>query len=214
MTTSGRVTGAWGLAVLAVLAAGPAAAADRARAPAEGAVRAAAPQAANRPAGLSAGGRSVAPEEVARIERRIEGRPATTIWQARLPDGTLELTDRPPAAGASAVQSRSYALPEDDEARRRAQAERAYWRKQAEGFEARRSERERIREQPVAPVTTVIVQAEVERPAVYHGYGWVPPVVGGGLRPVVPVAPFYATTPGAVQGRDGGFLGSGFGTRR
>jgi len=239
MATSGQVRAmVWAAALLG----GPVVAADAVRAPAAGAgtpvaavphastgavrTRAetaktpprAAPPAASAGAGtaaLTAGGRTIAADDVARVERRIEARPSTTIWQARLPDGTLELTDRPPAPGASAVQSRSYALPSDDQARQRAEAERAYWRKQAEAFEARRSERERARERPVAPATTVIMQADSDRPRVYHGYGWLPPDVIGGSRPMVPVVlPAYGSPPGAVQGRDGGFIGSGFSTRR
>jgi hypothetical protein len=169
---------------------------------------------------VSSGGRSLAASEVARIERRVEGQPSTTIWQARLPDGTLELTDRPPASTATAVQSRTYALPTDTQARQRAEAERAYWRKQAEGFEARRRERERERESSFAEAPrTVIVHTDVHRPSVYHGYGWLPPEIVGGSagRPgIVPagVAPVYVTTPGAAQGRGPGFIGSGFGSGR
>jgi len=169
-------------------------------------------------AAVAAGGRTIGVDEVARVERRIEARPSTIIWQARLPDGTLELTDRPPGPGSSAVQSRNYALPGDDQARQRAEAERAYWRKQAEAFEARRTERDRARERPVAPVTTVIVQTDPGRSAVYQGYGWLPPGGFGGVRPVAPVAPVvapvYGSSPGAVRGRDGGFIGSGFGSGR
>lgn len=163
-----------------------------------------------------AGTRSIAAADVARVERRIDGPPSTTIWQARLPDGTLELTDRPPtASGATAVQSRSYALPADGAARQRADSERAYWRKQAEAFEARR--RERDREQAAEVPRAVVVHTEVHRPAVYHGYGWLPPEIvgpgtGTGIGPGV--SPVYVTTPGAAQGRGGGFIGSGFGTAR
>lgn len=169
---------------------------------------------------VSGGGRSLAASEVARIERRVEGQPSTTIWQARLPDGTLELTDRPPASSATAVQSRTYALPSDGQARQRAEAERAYWRKQAEAFDARRRERDRERESAIAEAPrTVVVHTEVHRPAVYHGYGWLPPDIVGGVgggRGVIAagVAPVYVTTPGAAQGRGSGFIGSGFGTAR
>lgn len=225
--TSGWRRKAWVAA--ACLAAAPAWAADgpaRAKAgatvqAADGAATAGGRAASAQPAAaVSSDGRSLAASEVARIERRVEGPPSTTIWQARLPDGTLELTDRPPASTATAVQSRTYALPSDGQARQRAEAERAYWRKQAEAFEARRRERDRERESAAADVPrTVILHTEVHRPAVYHGYGWLPPdiVGGGGFRPgVVPagVAPVYVTTPGAAQGRGPGFIGSGFGTAR
>lgn len=147
--------------------------------------------------------------------------PSTTIYQARLPDGTLELSDRPPAAGASGVARHSYTLPQDADARERAQAERDYWRRQAEAFEKRRVERERDERQTTpAGRTTVVVAEPYPRRYASNIWGWpqyegvvatpLPGVVGG-----VPVAPVYGTSPGAVQGRStGGFIGSGFATAR
>lgn len=166
----------------------------------------------------SSGGRSMAAAEVNRIERRIEGLPATTIWQARLPDGTLELTDQPPTSSATAVQSRSYALPSDGQARQRADAERAYWRRQAEAFEARRREREREAVTAQAP-PVVVFRTDVPRAIVYHGYGWQPPEIVDGIGPSTGVVgvggpSVYVTSPGAAQGRGSGFIGSGFSTAR
>jgi len=181
---------------------------------------AAAPQTAAAAAATSRGGRSMAAAEVSRIERRIEGQPSTTIWQSRLPDGTLELTDLPPASSATAVQSRTYALPSDGQARQRAEAERTYWRRQAEAFEARRRERDREREAVIAQAPpVVVVRTDVPRAAVYHGYGWVPAEIFGGAGSsgeVVGVGgpSVYVTTPGAAQGRGAGFIGSGFSTAR
>jgi hypothetical protein len=162
----------------------------------------------------------MAAAEVSRIERRIEGQPATTIWQSRLPDGTLELTDLPPASSATAAQSRTYALPSDGQARQRAEAERAYWRRQAEAFEARRRERDREREVATAQAPPMVVlRTDVPHAAVYHGYGWLPPEIAGGLGSpggVVGIGgpSVYLTTPGAAQGRGAGFIGSGFSTAR
>lgn len=89
---------------------------------------------------LAGGARAVGADEVARVARRIGDTPSTTVYVARLPDGTLELSDRPPPAGAATVVSRSYALPPDDAARRRAEVERLHWLAQAEAFAQRRRE--------------------------------------------------------------------------
>lgn len=91
---------------------------------------------------LAGGVRSVDADALARVGRRIDAAPSTTIYEARWPDGTLELSDRPPAAGAVSVRSRTYALPPDPAARRRAEIERLYWQAQAEAFAQRRRERD------------------------------------------------------------------------
>lgn len=169
-----------------------------------------------------AGSRAIDAAALARAGRQIDAPPATTIYEARLSDGTLELSDRPPATGATAVERHSYVLPQDSAARRRAEAEREYWRRQAEGFERRQRDRDREleRAQRVRPPQTIVVQADLGRRGVYHGYGWVPPDVHGGFgtMPGVPPAavhPIYSSSPGAVQGRsEGGFIGSGFPSRR
>jgi hypothetical protein len=149
------------------------------------------------------------------------GTPSTTIYQSRLPDGTLELSDQPPPAGASGVAQHRYTLPPDAVARERAQAERDYWRQQAEAFEKRRVERERDerRAARVAP-TTIVVADPYPRRYASNIWGW-PQYEGGFATPLpgivggVPVSPVYSSSPGAVQGRDaGGFIGSGFSSAR
>jgi hypothetical protein len=170
---------------------------------------------------VSTGERSMGADALARAGRQVGATPATTIYQATLRDGTLELSDRPPEGGATGIERRSYALPQDAAARQRAEAERDYWRGQAEAFERRRTDRDRALEQaqrarPAQP--TVIVHTDGRR-GVYHGYGWVPPdLYGAGSVPGAVVvggfAPVYTSSPGAVQGRDAGFIGSGFGVRR
>jgi hypothetical protein len=170
---------------------------------------------------VSTGERSMGADELARAGRQVGATPATTIYQATLKDGTFELSDRPPEGGATGIERRSYALPQDATARQRAEAERDYWSRQAEAFERRRTDRDRVLEQaqrgrPAPP--TIIVHTDGRR-GVYHGYGWVPPdLYGAGSAPGAVVvggfAPVYTSSPGAVQGRDAGFIGSGFGVRR
>jgi hypothetical protein len=165
-----------------------------------------------------AGARTMGADELARAGRAVESTPSVTIYQARLPDGTLELSDRPPTGAAGAVERRSYGLaPQDPAARKRAEAEREYWRSQADAFVKRQQERDREaervrRERPSPP----IVVAEVPRRAVYHGYGWLPFEFGGAVAgpSTVGVSGTYTSSPGAVQGRSSGFIGSGFATAR
>jgi hypothetical protein len=169
-----------------------------------------------------AGSRSIDAAGLAHMGRQFEGAPATTIYESRLSDGTLVLSDRPPPTGASAVERHSYLLPQDGAARQRAEAERAYWRQQADGFERRQRDRERDLErgQRVRTPQTIIVQADHRRRGVYHGYGWMPPEMYGGFSAVpgltsMAVQPVYSSSPGAVQGRaEAGFIGSGFPSRR
>ncbi|HYF58070.1 MAG TPA: hypothetical protein VEA81_03850 [Burkholderiaceae bacterium] len=207
---------------------------------------------ASRPAATSSGERprSVGRAEVARLERVVSSTPSTTIWQSRLPDGTIEFSDQPPGPGEQGLGSRSYALPDAAAAQRRGQAERESLRRQAEGFERRREAREREAEreaerelararlQPSYAVG-VWVPAPPVRPRVGFGpgYGVLDPSFGGpapsygfgvppgfGVSPGVGVPVFgaptggvaspYASSPGAAQGRSGGFIGSGFATGR
>ncbi len=164
-----------------------------------------------------AGSRTMGADELARAGRAVESTPAVTIYQARLPDGTLELSDRPPTGAAGAVERRSYGLsPQDAATRQRAEAERQYWRQQADAFGKRQQERdreaERVRRERPAPT---VVFAELPRRAVFQGYGWVPPEVhGSGFFGGVGASGGYTSSPGAAQGRSGGFIGSGFSTAR
>ena len=178
-----------------------------------------APGTASGPA-VAAGARTMSADELSRAGRRVEGTPSTTIYQARLADGTFELSDRPPGAGASDIARRSYTLPPAAPSSERAAAEREYWRGQAEAFERRRLEREQsvARERDARRAPTVVI-AQVPQRAVYHGYGWLPDDFGGGPAGGAFVggfgSPIYGSGPGVVQGRStGGFIGSGFATSR
>ncbi|RPH45614.1 MAG: hypothetical protein EHM87_05605 [Burkholderiales bacterium] len=189
-------------------------------------------------AAVVGGGRAMSAEELARAGRAIEAAPATTIWQSRLPDGTLELSDRPPPAGAAQVGQRSYTLPKEGAARQRADAEREYWRKQAEGFNRRQQDRDRMEQaesERRARAQPQVVFADAGRPVWYGAptlrpwppHGGLPPGVGpSGPYPQPDPRPLpgpiqgsgassYSSSPGAVQGRaTGGFIGSGFATGR
>ena len=221
---SGRAvigTTAWCLAV----AAAPCTAADagpgRAGTQSPAGARAAAAEAGPRAPAIAAGQRAMGAETAARAHRAVEAVPSTTIWQSRLADGTLELSDQPPSQGAADVARLSYPQTRDAGAsRERADAERDYWRRQAEGFEQRRRERdrqaERARLEPPRPPMGADWDGGPYR-WVHPGYGWLPAsgaaVVPGALWGGV--SPAYGTSPGAVQGRaTGGFIGSGFSTAR
>jgi hypothetical protein len=176
-------------------------------------------------------GRAMSADDLAQAGRAVGSTPSTTIWQSRLPDGTLELSDRPPAAGASQVGQRSYVLPTQGAARQRADAERAYWRKQAEDFNRRQQDRDRLeqadaerraRSQPQPVYADAGAQVWYGTPRVRpwppHGGPFFPPLNGAVTLPA-PIqgngGSAYTSSPGAVQGRPtGGFIGSGFATGR
>jgi hypothetical protein len=190
-------------------------------------------------AAVVGGGRAMSANELAQAGRAVGSTPSTTIWQSRLPDGTLELSDRPPPTGASQVGQRSYVLPTEGVARQRADAEREYWRKQAEGFNRRQQDRDRLEQadaerrarsqpQPVYADTGAPVWygAPRVRPWPGHGGPYFPPTfpppfppANGAVTLPGPVqgngGSAYTSSPGAVQGRaTGGFIGSGFATGR
>ncbi len=170
---------------------------------------------------VAAGQRSISADELARAGRAMDAAPSTTIWRSRLPDGTVELGDRPPSGAALSMERRSYpqaAAPAA--ARRQADAERDYWRRQAEAFEQRRAERERNaaqaqRERTAEPTVLVI---DGRQRAVGGAPDWAWTVVDPSLPGLPPSAlgpSVYGSSPGAVQGRStGGFIGSGFSTAR
>ncbi len=207
MKTFGRWVAAMGaVSVVALAWSGPAAATQTRK------------EARGEPA-VAAGARTMGADELARAGRAVESTPAVTIYQSRLPDGTLELSDRPPTGAAGTVERRSYGLaPQDAATRQRAEAERQYWRKQADAFVRRQQERDREAERAARerPAPTVVLAELPRRAAIHHGYGWPLPDVA---YPAVPVgghgvSGVYGSSPGAVQGRSGGFIGSGFATSR
>jgi hypothetical protein len=129
------------------------------------------------------------------------------IFRSTMPDGSVVLSDKP-SAGARSVASDTYVLTAP---RGAAEAERDYWRRQAEAFNQRQQRRDATSAPRRArPVDEMAMYEEPWQPqGVYYG---APPA-----RPLVPlsqVPPRYTTSPGAARGRSGGFIGSGFETAR
>ena len=130
------------------------------------------------------------------------------IYRSTMPDGSVVLSDKP-ASGARTVASDTIVLAAAPGA---ADAERDYWRQQAEAFnrrqEMRDAERDRARIQSVPPM------------AMHHPHDMGPTyAIGGGhaTKPIVSlrhVPRTYRSSPGAVRGRSAGFIGSGFSTAR
>jgi hypothetical protein len=131
------------------------------------------------------------------------------IYRSIMPDGSVVLGDKP-ASGARTVATDTIVMAAAPGA---AEAERDYWRREAEAFnrrqEMRDAERDRARMTTLPPM------------AMHHQHDSAPPayVFGGGYsaKPIVSlrhVPRVYRSSPGAVRGRDGGFIGSGFSTAR
>jgi hypothetical protein len=148
-----------------------------------------------------------------------------------MPDGSVVLGDRP-ASGAKTVASDTYVLTAPKSA---AQAEREYWRREAEAFD-RRQQREMeaprrrtgMRHDPdgarsSAGLLSYAAAGDYAGYAGYAGYegygayganggsaGYGERLDSRGAR--LPRA--YTSSPGAARGRSGGFIGSGFSTSR
>ena len=130
------------------------------------------------------------------------------IFRSTMPDGTVVLSDKP-AAGAKAVASDTYVLTAP---RGAAEAERDYWRSQAEAFNRRQQQRDVVQFPRRGMISShrdeLAMSEDAGQPVYYGGYS---------SRPLVPlhrVPRDYTSSPGAVRGRDGGFIGSGFSTSR
>ena len=131
------------------------------------------------------------------------------IYRSTMPDGSVVLSDKP-ASGARSVASDSYVLTAP---RGAAEAERDYWRRQADAFNLRQQQR-----QIQAPVRRASPRAMNDVSS--DDAGWYPPVAYGAPHPGQPLVPLhrvpreYGSSPGASRGRDSGFIGSGFSTSR
>ncbi len=142
-----------------------------------------------------------------------------TVFESRMPDGRVVLGDSP-VTGARSVKLHKYDVPTTQSSRSVAEAEREYWRQQAEGFERRQRAEDaaRMRAWPRAghPSHDPEQLAGLDDP---QWAGAQPVAVIGGHpgRPLVPpqwVPRTYTSSPGAVNGRGAGFIGSGFSTAR
>ncbi|MGE0800873.1 MAG: hypothetical protein AB7G13_08885 [Lautropia sp.] len=130
------------------------------------------------------------------------------VYSARMPDGSLMLSDRPPAGAKGGYQTSTYAVPE---AKQRAaiEADREYWRRQGDAFDRRQSQRDAVGSRSGRQWSSYDAVAP-DGPHHYGGYGYA-------ARPIVSlrhVPRVYESSPGVVRGRDSGFIGSGFSTAR
>jgi hypothetical protein len=132
------------------------------------------------------------------------------IYRSIMPDGSVVLGDKP-TAGARSVATDTIVLTAP---RGAAEAERDYWRREGEAFNLRQQRRDSVQ----APQPRM-GRSHHDEMAMY-GDEWVPLATNYGhraSRPLVPpdqVQPVYTSSPGAVNGRSSGFIGSGFSTAR
>lgn len=132
-----------------------------------------------------------------------------TVYESRMPDGSIVVGDRP-TQGAKSVTNHRYEYTPGDKAH--IAAEREYWRREARAFDERfrmnyGSGGQRGYRAAVRPVDGDGYYSPDWQGAYYHGGG----------RPLVPhrfVPSTYTSSPGAVNGRGAGFIGSGFSTSR
>ena len=130
------------------------------------------------------------------------------VYRSHMPDGSVVLGDRP-ATGARSVQSSSYAVSPARQGPGGAEAEREYWRQQADAFAQRQARRDALQGPGGRGGYHGVAHREADA-----GYGYAVGYVGRPLVPIHRVDPVYRSSPGAVRGRDFGFIGSGFGSAR
>jgi hypothetical protein len=128
------------------------------------------------------------------------------IFRSTMPDGSVVLGDKA-VQGAKSVSTDTIVLTAKPGA---ADAERDYWRQEAEAFNRRQEMRDAERDRRAYPQYPPLAM-DHHAPPVF--------VVGGGhaAKPIVSlrkVPRHYVSSPGAVRGRSGGFIGSGFSTSR
>lgn len=144
------------------------------------------------------------------------------IYRSTMPDGSVVLSDKP-SRGARSVASETYVLTAP---RGAAEAERDYWRRQADAFNLRQQQRDvqsparrqspRVRRDGPAQEEAWLALGSAGH---YdeHRHGGRQYAGGHDGRPIVPlnrVPRPYVTSPGAVNSRGSGFIGSGFSTAR
>ena len=130
------------------------------------------------------------------------------IYRSVMPDGSVVLGDKP-SAGARSVATDTIVLTAPAGA---AEAERDYWRRQSEAFNLRQQRRDaadqpRRRMGAAAPGDIAMYEDEYRPLASLYGHE-----AGRPLVPLRHVPTVYSSSPGAVNGRSGGFIGSGFST--
>lgn len=131
------------------------------------------------------------------------------FFRSTMPDGTVMLSDKP-AAGAKSVVTDTVVLTAP---RGAADAERDYWRLQSEAFNRRQAlrdgEQQRSSQSNSYRQNGDVAMYDESMPMYYGGYGVNRPIVS-----LDKVPRHYTSSPGAVNGRDGAFIGSGFSRAR
>ena len=131
------------------------------------------------------------------------------IFRSTMPDGTVMLSDKP-AAGAKSVVTDTVVLTAP---RGAAEAERDYWRRQSEAFNRRQAvrdgEQQRLSDRGSYRQHGDVAMVDEPMPVYYGGNAVNRPIVS-----LNKVPRDYTSSPGAVRGRDGAFIGSGFGSAR
>ena len=130
------------------------------------------------------------------------------IYRSVMPDGSVVLGDKP-SPGARSVATDTIVLTAP---RGAAEAERDYWRRQAEEFNLRQQRRDaadgpRLRMGAAAGDDVALYDDEYRPLASLYDHR-----AGAPLVPLRHVPKVYTSSPGAVNGRSSGFIGSGFST--
>ena len=142
--------------------------------------------------------------------------PSARIYRSVSQDGAVVFGDQP-QAGAASMQVRTYSSSTAPDALARADREREYWRKRAEGFAQRHRERERDLEETrrlsmLSAQRTVYAAAQT--PVYLRSPYW---ARGASRPPMVPagaLVPAYPPMPGISSGVPSNFIGSGFSSTR
>ncbi len=134
-----------------------------------------------------------------------------TVYESRMPDGSTVVGDKP-AKGAKTVKTHRYDYTPSNKAH--VEAEREYWRREAHAF-GQRFQASQASQYSTWRAPTPVPQPGYYPPSGYGGY-YGSYYYGAGLPPVGQgaIQPSYTTSPGAVNGRGPGFIGSGFSTAR
>lgn len=134
-----------------------------------------------------------------------------TVYESRMPDGSMVVGDKP-AKGAKSVKTHRYDYTPSNKAH--VEAEREYWRRESNAF-AQRYQASQAYQYSTWRAPVAVPQSGYYEPSSYGGYyGHFHYGAGAPLVPNSVIQPNYTTSPGAVNGRGAGFIGSGFSTAR
>lgn len=136
----------------------------------------------------------------------------TRVYQSRMPNGSVVFGDQP-VEGAREYRSREYRLPDplpDDVL----EAERLDWEQQARAFDRRHARRQALdamrRASAHRDASWQTVRPAAAEYGGHAGWGWPSPPAHPVPPPPAGHASQYRSSPGAINGRQGSMLGSGF----